>query len=121
VRLFCILQSESQERIRVDNGPKYISKALASWAERSKVELVLIEPGKPIQNSLVERFNGTCRRKLLNANWFFHLNQVRELASEWMDEYNFERPHAGLGRCRICPARIIIHRFARPSRKIELT
>jgi putative transposase len=85
------------ERIRVDNGPEYISKALASWAERSKVELVFIEPGKPTQNSLIERLNGTCRRELLNANWFFHLDQVRELASEWMDEYNFERPHAGLG------------------------
>lgn len=85
------------ESIRVDNGPEYISKALARWAESSKVELLFIEPGKPTQNSLIERLNGTCRRELLNANWFFHLDQVRELASEWMDEYNFERPHAGLG------------------------
>ena len=85
------------ESIRVDNGPEYISKALANWAERRKVEIVFIEPGKPTQNSLIERLNGTCRRELLNANWFFHLDQVRELASEWMNKYNFERPHTGLG------------------------
>ena len=85
------------QRIRVDNGPEYISKALHQWAESNKLELMFIQPGKPTQNSLIERLNGTCRRELLNANWFFHLDHVRELAHQWMYEYNFERPHASLG------------------------
>lgn len=85
------------EKIRVDNGPEYISKALRQWAENNKLQLDFIQPGKPTQNSLIERLNGTCRRELLDANWFFHLDQVRELAKEWMFEYNFERPHSGLG------------------------
>lgn len=83
--------------IRVDNGPEYISQALNQWAKSNELELLFIQPGKPTQNSLIERLNGTCRRELLNANLFFNLNQARILAQEWMDEYNNERPHAGLG------------------------
>lgn len=85
------------EQIRVDNGPEYISNKLRIWANKNNVELMFIQPGKPTQNSLMERLNGTCRNELLNANWFFHLDQVRELANEWMHEYNFERPHQALG------------------------
>ena len=58
---------------------------------------MFIQHGRPTQNSLIERLNGTCRNELLNANWFFHLDQVFKLANEWMHEYNFERPHQALG------------------------
>lgn len=85
------------EQIRIDNGPEYISNKLRIWANKNTVELMFIQPGKPTQNSLIERLNGTCRNDLLNANWFFHLDQVRKLANEWMHEYNFERPHQALG------------------------
>ena len=85
------------ETIRVDNGPEYISSALSQWAHSNKLELLFIQPGKPTQNSLIERLNGTCRREFLNANWFSDLDQVRQQAQEWMNEYNNERPHAALG------------------------
>lgn len=83
--------------IRVDNGPEYISQKLQKWAFDNGIRLSYIQPGKPTQNSLIERFNGTCRRELLDANLFYSIDHARELASAWMHEYNFERPHSSLG------------------------
>ena len=85
------------KEIRIDNGPEYISNELKEWAFKRNITLSYIQPGKPTQNSLIERFNGTCRRELLNANLFYSLNHARELASEWLHEYNHIRPHSALG------------------------
>ena len=43
--------------LRSDNGPEFISEALARWAHRHGVELRFIQPGKPMQNGYLERFN----------------------------------------------------------------
>jgi putative transposase len=85
------------KEIRIDNGPEYISHELKKWAHDNNIMLTYIQPGKPTQNCLIERFNGTCRRELLNANLFYSLDHARELASDWMHEYNYERPQAALG------------------------
>ena len=44
-------------KIRMDNGPKLTSVKMAEWAEEHGVKLKFIQPGKPTQNSYVERFN----------------------------------------------------------------
>ena len=38
------------DRIRVDNGPEYISGTLIEWAEKRSIEIQYIQPGKPQQN-----------------------------------------------------------------------
>jgi putative transposase len=39
------------QRIRVDNGPKFVSKALDQWAYRHAVTLDFSRPGKPTDNA----------------------------------------------------------------------
>lgn len=84
------------QMIRMDNGPEFISQKLDDWSKENKVQLVYIQPGKPMQNGYVERCNGNIRRELLNAYVFKTLNEVREKAEEWMMDYNQERPHEAL-------------------------
>jgi putative transposase len=90
-------QGKLPKELRIDNGPENVSHELRKWAYENNVKLTFIQPGKPTQNSLIERFNGTCRKELLNSNLFYSLDHARELAAEWMYEYNFERPHSALG------------------------
>lgn len=85
------------EKLRCDNGPELVSIALAGWAEDHGVHLDFIKPGKPTQNSYVERFNRTYRDEILDLYLFSSLAQVRDLTNSWMRKYNEERPHDSLG------------------------
>lgn len=82
--------------IRTDNGPEFISDELAKWATKNKIELRFIQPGKPTQNGIIERLNGTLRRECLNLNWFYSLSELNQHLDKWYYAYNFERPHKSI-------------------------
>lgn len=42
--------------IRCDNGPELTSRHFLAWCLERKIELVHIEPGRPMQNGHVGRF-----------------------------------------------------------------
>ena len=85
------------QRLRVDNGPEFISTALRQWAQQHGVELIHIQPGKPTQNAYIERFNRTFRTEVLDCYVFTTLNEVRRMAEDWRHRYNHDRPHRSLG------------------------
>ena len=85
------------ESIRVDNGPEYISGKLLAWAEKLKITICHIQPGKPQQNAYVERYNRTVRHEWLDQNIIGSIEEAQNYATKWLWTYNNERPNMGIG------------------------
>jgi putative transposase len=85
------------EKIRVDNGPEFISKVLDQWAHETNVKLDFSRPGKPTDNAHIESFNGSLRDECLNINWFLSIEDARSKLDTWRKDYNEYRPHSSLG------------------------
>ena len=84
-------------RIRCDNGPELTSRHFLAWSVERKIELVHIQPGRPMQNGRVESFHGKLRDECLNVSWFRNLFDARRKIAAWRREYNHDRPHSALG------------------------
>ena len=83
--------------IRADNGPENVSGKLIAWAEQNHICMEYIQPGRPQQNAYIERFNRTVRYEWLSQYYWEDLEEVRLFATNWMFEYNHERPNMALG------------------------
>lgn len=84
------------KRISVDNGPEFRSTALDAWAYEHGVALEFIQPGKPIQNAVVESYNGRMRDELLNLHWWRTIGEARGAIAAHRIDYNHVRPHGSL-------------------------
>jgi putative transposase len=84
-------------KIRVDNGPEFISRALEQWAYMIKVTLDFSRPVKPTDNAFVESFNGRLRDECLNTHWFLSLDDARGKIEACRRDFNESRPHTSLG------------------------
>ncbi|HAQ4626979.1 TPA: IS3 family transposase [Enterococcus faecium] len=82
--------------LRSDNGPEFISEAMADWAG-TRTGLSYIPPGSPWRNGYVESFNSRIRDECLNINSFYSLLHAQVIIGDWKDEYNHHRRHSSLG------------------------
>ena len=73
------------------------SPTLTIWAEKQGIALTYIQPGKPQQNAYVERYNRTVRHEWLDLYIFETIEEVQQIATEWLWTYNNERPNMGIG------------------------
>jgi putative transposase len=106
------------QQLRLDNGPEFIAESLVSWCRSHDIHLAYIQPGKPNQNAYIERFNRTFRYEVLDAHIFENLEQVRDIAWEWIQQYNEERPHDALGRI---PPSVFRRRITAGNSTLELS
>jgi putative transposase len=66
------------------------------WAYHHHVQIDFSRPGKPTDNSFVERFNGSLRDECLNVHWFETIDEAKEKIEAWRVDYNECRPHQAL-------------------------
>ena len=91
--------------IQVDNGTEFTSNHFDAWAYERGIAVHFITPGRPVENAVIESFNGKLRDECLNTNWFETLDEARALIASWRTDYNEERPHSALGN--IPPAQYV--------------
>ena len=93
------------EAITLDNGTEFNCNHFDRWAYQCGIQLDFITPGRPVENNLIESFNGKLRDECLNVYWFESLAEARGEIEAWRQEYNETRPHSSLGNR--APARYI--------------
>lgn len=92
-----IIQARQRpQRITLDNGPELTSRWFDQWADRNGIQLDYIDLGKPVQNAVMESFNGRFRDECLNSHWFTSLDDARRTIESWRLDYNRERPDSSL-------------------------
>ncbi len=91
-----IAERGAPARLRCDNGPEFTSRHFLAWCAQKKIELIHIQPGRPMQNGYIESFNGRLRDECLNASWFVNLADARAKIESWRQQYNTDRPHSSL-------------------------
>jgi putative transposase len=83
-------------KIRVDNGPEFTCSVFVNWCAQRDILIQYIQPGRPMQNAYIERFNRTFRQDVLDVYIFEDLYQFREITEEWLEDYNHHRSHESL-------------------------
>ncbi len=83
--------------IRSDNGSEFTAIAVREWLSSVGVKTLYIEPGSPWENGYSESFNGKFRDECLNMNWFYNMQEAKEIINNWKKDYNQYRPHSSLG------------------------
>jgi len=102
-----LLRRGKPEYFRSDNGPEFTAEPFLDWLGRVGIKPIQIYPGSPWENGYNERFNGTLRHEVLNAEWFATTRQAQIVINRWLKQYNHIRPHHALGMRAPVPETIL--------------
>lgn len=91
-----LLERGKPDYLRSDNGTEFVAETLQTWLHRVGIKPIQIFPGSSWENGYNERFNGTLRREVLNAEWFTSIVQARVVITQCLRQYNHTRPHQAL-------------------------
>lgn len=89
------------ERVISDNARNYrASRAFRDTATHLGITLKFIRPHCPWTNGKVERLNRTLAREWAYAQVFTSNTERAEALPTWLEHYNLDRPHLGIGGLR---------------------
>jgi transposase InsO family protein len=91
----------SPEEILTDNGSQYVTwrgkSQFARELEKRGVRQIVASPRRPQTLGKIERFWGTMWRECLETAVFLDLADARQRIGLFIDHYNLQRPHQGIG------------------------
>ena len=67
----------------MDNCPEFMSRELDRWVYGHNVVLDYSRPGRPIDNALIESFNGSFRDECLNTHWLLSFGDASDKIEAW--------------------------------------
>lgn len=83
-----------------DNGSQYKTwrgkSAFTKLLERRGIKQIVASPRHPQTLGKVERFWGTLWRECVQQAVFRDLDDARQRIGQFIDHYNFQRPHSGI-------------------------
>ena len=84
-------------RVMTDNGSAYRSKLFAQALHRAGARHIRTRPYTPRTNGKAERFIQTSLREWAYAQPYTSSAQRTQAIAPWIDAYNRDRPHTGIG------------------------
>jgi transposase InsO family protein len=88
------------EEILTDNGTQYVTwrgkSAFTKELEKRGIKQIVAAPRHPQTLGKIERFWGTLWRECLESAVFRDLADARKRIGQFIDHYNFQRPHSSL-------------------------
>lgn len=84
-----------------DNGTQYVTwrgtSAFAKLCERRGIKQIVASPRRPQTLGKIERFWGSLWRECVEKAVFQDIDDARRRLALWIDGYNFQRVHQGIG------------------------
>jgi transposase InsO family protein len=91
----------SPEEVLTDNGTQYVTwrgkSEFQKLLEQRGIKQIVATPRHPETLGKVERFWGTLWRECVETAVFKGLDDARRRLGLFIDHYNFQRPHSGIG------------------------
>jgi transposase InsO family protein len=89
------------EEVLTDNGTQYVTwrgkSEFSKLLEQRGIQQIVATPRHPETLGKVERFWGTLWRECVETAVFRGLDDARKRIGLFIDHYNFQRPHSGIG------------------------
>lgn len=89
------------EEVLTDNGSQYVTwrgkSAFTKECEKRGIKQIVARPRRPQTLGKIERFWGTMWRECVEASIFLDLGDARKRVGLFLDHYNFQRTHQGIG------------------------
>jgi hypothetical protein len=89
------------EEVLTDNGTQYVTwrgkSEFTKMLEQRGIKQIVATPRHPETLGKVERFWGTLWRECVETAVFRGIDDARRRIGLFIDHYNFQRPHSGIG------------------------
>lgn len=96
-RLYYVYQGKI-ENLQTDNGSEFRGYFEQAVKRLPSIQRYFSRPHTPKDNPINESFNGTLQKEFINlGNFTPDVKLFNKNLTEWLVEYNFNRPHQSLG------------------------